>query len=69
MAYKTYKESKKDPTEKKRSDVFHKFVVQAGKLKQIKEICTRNLDPSVSQLLQKEFKLILNIVEDKNENK
>ena len=51
------------------SEVFSKFVAQAEKLKQIKEICTKNLDPSVSQLLQKEFKLILNIVEDKNENK
>ena len=62
MAYPFYK-GKKDPTEKKRSDVFHKFVIQAGKLKQIKEICTKNLDPSVSQLLQKEFKLILDLVE------
>ena len=52
-----------------KNDVFLKFVAQADKLKQIKEICTKNLDPSVSQLLQKEFKLILNIVEDNNEKK
>ena len=68
MAYSAYK-GKKDPTVKKPDTVFHKFVVQATKLKQIKEICTKNLDPSVSQLLQKEFKLILNIVEDNNEKK
>ena len=54
------------------SDVFLKFVAQASKLKQIKEICTKNLYPSkeeISQLLQKEFKLIIDIVEDKNEKK
>ena len=68
MAYSAYK-GKKDPTVKKPDTVFHKFVVQSDKLKRIKEICTKNLDPSVSQLLQKEFKHILDIVEDKNENK
>ena len=47
----------------KDSSVFLKFVNQANALKRIKEISTKNLNPSVSQLLQKEFKLILDLIE------
>ena len=81
MAYSAYK-GKKDPTEKKRSDVFHKFVVQADKLKRIKKVC----DTMLQQLFKegkfypeladknyhafiKGFKMIDEIVEDNNEKK
>ena len=36
--YKSYKDGERKPDIKKPDTVFHKFVVQAGKLKQIKEI-------------------------------